>query len=50
MRVSFAFSQRNYVPDERVIELVATVEVLSSLCRHGKIDGVQTFVMNCNCK
>ena len=32
LRVSFAFSQRDYLPDGRVNETVATVEELSDLC------------------
>ena len=31
LRISFAFFQRNYLPDGRVNELVATVEELSDL-------------------
>ena len=49
LRVSFAFFQRNYLPDGRVNELVATVEELSDLWKHGVMDGNPPFVMNCNC-
>ena len=49
LRVSFAFFQRNYLPDGRVNETVATVEELSDLWKPGAMDGVPPFVMNCNC-
>ena len=49
LRVSFAFFQRNYTPDERVNETVATVEELSDPWDPGARDGIQPFVMNCNC-
>ena len=49
LRVSFAFFQRNYLPDGRVNETVATVEELSDLRKPGAIDGIPPFVMNCNC-
>ena len=49
LRVSFAFFQRNYLPDGRVNETVATVEELSDLWKPGAMDGIPTFVMNCNC-
>ena len=49
LRVSFAFFQRNYLPDGRVNETVATVEVLSDLWKPGAMDGIPPFVMNCNC-
>ena len=48
-RVSFAFFQRNYLPDGRVNETVATLEELSDLWKPGAMDGVPPFVMNCNC-
>ena len=38
LRVSFAFSQRNYLPDGRVNETVATVEELSDLWKPGALD------------
>ena len=49
LRVSFAFFQRNYLPDGRVNETVATVEELSDLSKPGAMDGIPPFVMNCNC-
>ena len=49
LRVSFAFFQRNYLPDRRVNETVATVEELSDLWKPGAMDGIPPFVMNCNC-
>ena len=49
LRVSFAFFQRNYLPDGRVNETVATVEELSDLWKPGTMDGLPPFVMNCNC-
>ena len=49
LRVSFAFLQRNYLPDGRVNETVATVEELSDLWKPGAMDGAPPFVMNCNC-
>ena len=49
LRVSFAFFQRNYLPDGRVNETVATVEEVSDLSKSGVMDGIPPFVMNCNC-
>ena len=49
LRVSFAFFQRNYLPDGRVNETVATVEELSDLWKPGALDRIPPFVMNCNC-
>ena len=49
LRVSFAFFQRNYLPDGRVNEAVAKVEELSDLWKPGAMDGIPPFVMNCNC-
>ena len=49
LRVSFAFLQRNYLPDGRVHETVATVEELSDICKPGTMDKIPPFVMNCNC-
>ena len=49
LRVSFAFFQRNYLPDGRVNEAVDTVEELSDLWKPGAMDGIPPFVMNCNC-
>ena len=49
LRVSFAFFQRNYLPDGRLNETVAKVEELSDLWKPGAIDGIPPFVMNCNC-
>ena len=50
LRVSFAFFQRNYLPDGRVNETVATVvEELSDLWKPGAMDGIPPFVINCNC-
>ena len=48
LRVSFAFFQRNYLPDGRVKETVATVEELSDLGKPGAMDRIPPFVMNCN--
>ncbi len=49
LRVSFAFFQRNYLSDGRVNETVATVEELSDLWKPWAMDGIPSFVMNCNC-
>ena len=49
LRVSFAFFQKNYLPDGPVNETVVTVEELSDLWEAGAMDGVPPFVMNCNC-
>ena len=49
LRVSFAFFQRNYVPDGRVNETVAKVEELSDLWKPRATDGIPPFVMNRNC-
>ena len=49
LRVSFAFSQRNYLPDGRVNETVTTVEELSDLWKPGAMDGIPPFVTNYNC-
>ena len=49
LRVSFAFFQRNYLPDGRMNETVAKVEDLSDLWKPGAMDGTPPFVMNCNC-
>ena len=49
LRVSFAFFQRNYLPDGRVNETVTMVEKLSDLWKLGAMDGIPPFVMNCNC-
>ena len=49
LRVSFAFFQRNYLPDGRVNETVATVEELSDLWKPEAMDGIPPFLMNCNC-
>ena len=49
LRVSFAFFRKNYLPDGRVNETVATVEELSDLWKPGAMDGIPLFVMNCNC-
>ena len=46
--VSFAFLQRNYLPDGQVNETVGTVEDLSDLWKPGAMDGIPPFVMNCN--
>ena len=47
--VSFAFFQRNYLPDGRMNETVAKVEELSDLWKPGAMDGTPPFVMNCKC-
>ncbi len=39
LRVSFAFFQRNYLPDERMNELVAKTEEFSDLWKPGAMDG-----------
>ena len=49
LRVSFAFLQRNFLPDGRVIETVATVEELSDLWEPGAMDRIPATVMNSNC-
>ena len=49
LRVSFAFFQRNYLPDGRVNETVATAEELTDLWKPGAMDRIPAFVMNCNC-
>ena len=49
LHVSFAFFQRNYLPDGRMNETVAKVEELSDLWKPGAMDGTPLFVMNCNC-
>ena len=49
LRVSFAFFQRNYLPDGRVNETVNTIEELSDMWKPGAMDVVPPFVMNCNC-
>ena len=49
LRVSFAFFQKNYLPDGRVKKTVATDEELSHLRNPGAMDGVSPFVMNCSC-
>ena len=49
LRVSLAFFQRNYLPNGRVKETVATVEELSDIWKPGAMDGIPPFVMNCNC-
>ena len=49
LRVSFAFFQRNYLPNERMNETVAKVEELIDLWKPRAMDGTPTFVMNCNC-
>ena len=49
LRVSFAFFQKNYLPDGGVNETVATVEELSDLWKPGATDGIPPFLMNCNC-
>ena len=50
LEVSFAFFffQRNYLPDERVNETVATIEELNDLWKPGAMDGVPPFVMSSN--
>ncbi len=47
--VSFAFFQRNYLPDGRMNETVVKVEELSDLWKPGAMDGTPPFVMNCKC-
>ena len=49
LRVSFAFFQRNYIPDGRMNETVAKVEELSDLWKTGAMDGTPPFVMNFKC-
>ena len=49
LRVSFAFFQRNYLPNGRVNETVATVEELSDIWKPGAMDGIPLFVMICTC-
>ena len=49
LRVSFAFFQRNYLPDGRVNETKATDEELSDLWEPAAMDGIPPFLMKCNC-
>ena len=49
LRISFAFFQRNYLPEGRVNETVATIEELSDLWKLAAMDGIPPFVMNCDC-
>ena len=49
LRGSFAFFQRNYIPDGRMNETVAKVEELSDLWKPGAMDLTPPFVMNFNC-
>ena len=49
LRVTFAFFQRNYLPDGRMNETIAKVEELNDLWKAGAMDGTPPFVMNCNC-
>ena len=46
LRVSFAILQRNYLPDGRVNETVATVEELSDIWKPGAIDRIPPFLVN----
>ena len=46
LRFSFAFFQRNYLPDGRVNKTIATVEELSDIWEPGARDGIPPFVMN----
>ena len=45
LRVSFAFFQRNYLPDGRVNETVAMVEELSDLWKPGAMDRFPPLVV-----
>ena len=47
--VSFAFFQRNYLPDGQMNETVVKIEELSDLWNPGAMDGTPPFVMNCKC-
>ena len=49
LRVSFAFFQRNYLPNGRVKGTVATVEELSDIWKPRAKEGNPPFVMNSNC-
>ena len=49
LHISFAFFQRNYLPDGRMNKTVAKFEELSDLWKPGAMDGTPPFVMNCNC-
>ena len=49
LRVSFAFFQKNYLPDGRVNETVATVEELSDIWKPAAMGRIPPFVMNCHC-
>ena len=49
LSATFAFFQRNYLPDGRMNETVAKVEELSDFWNSGAMDGTPPFVMNCNC-
>ena len=48
LRVTFAFFQRNYLPDGRVNETVATFEELSDLWKPRAKDGIPPFMINYN--
>ena len=49
LRVNFALFQINYLPDERVNETDATIEELSDLWKPAAMEGLQPFLMKCNC-
>ena len=49
LRSSLSFFQRNYLPDGRVNETVATVEQLSDLWKPGTMNWIPPFVVNCSC-
>ena len=48
LRVRFAFFLRNYLPDERVNETIATAEEFSDFWEPGAMDGIPPIVMSCN--
>ena len=48
LRVSFAFFQRNYLPDGRVNETVTKFEELSDLWKPGAEDPTPPILLNCN--
>ena len=47
--LGFAFYRKNYLPDGRVDETVATVEELGDSWKTGPRNGVSPFVMNSRC-
>ena len=46
LRVSFAFFQQNYLPDDRVNETIGTVDEFSDLGKPRAMDEIPPFVIN----